>query len=1319
MPLYFITALLLLIPSVANATVFLWDQEMGAIAPSEYLDGQPFSDDCTNLPSADSSVVFGSSENHFSMVYDVGAGASSEMCLKVGYPFAGEDIVCAMTRIYVNRLPDARRTIFRFADSSDNAAGMLTLETDGSFRTYYRDYNRECTTSNNNATECSCALDANCPAECDEANAGESKCSDSHFGETAAVTTDTWYFVGLEQDNTAGNGGNVQMSLFYGLPGAVIPITTRLKPQGVCAIGGTPDTINGVAYACDETADCNGGTCDGGACTCDTTGDVISVDSIAIGTDDNDGTTTGPKYYLDDIYISNTGCERLNYFLVDKYPDNVGAEDDWTAAGGTCANHANCVDDTESGSPPAIGAVGLVNGTVQSFTTTDWTFVDTCTANVCTLSGVACSGASDCMSTSPPVPAVATYAWMRDQATGNDATTASVSSGFRVASNTDSASPYQVLDFTSTSFHYGSYHAREQSPANAAWETTDLTSLETLWTYSAGTCLSNCDARIDVVAVTAMFGMPDPATPGILRDRVGNDALVTVGIIGDSRINGPVESGEFDDLADANNILDCARGGATVGDIEDNLANIKAGSSSGYLGCEPRKGAPDHDLDAAVIDIGINSLRGMTLAAPSTLILCTTNDDCYGGSACNTDANCSGFLCTGGTGFCNSNADCHYCQGPPQGYCMDDGGGNQGDPCWCPKNDWWLSDESSAATDRYCTNTGAFLDTCINNPDCACATNADCPGACYTGKTCSTTCSGDGRLCSTNDDCNNYCAVGGGAGTTCAVNHSSPTSNCASGCLGSPECPNGLCVASNSLAEIERAYTAVIDSMAADGIAVILVLDPETEPMIDPFTESAQASGCWRWYNAGIGALNAYLRDQYIEDATGNVFIVDANSYMRECCDGDIVNCLKSSPALDGAHYDGTGEACLGAIINDCLTNGAANNAPSDGTCTSGVCTAGKVGDTCTACDSGPRAGYICSTNADCTSCLTGYDEGQLCETNADCDGNCGTAETCTDDDTLCDYYECTFVDSVPTALPDLTDYMWGFYDCESAAGATETDQSAGGSTSDDLLQTGGTVGRDTSNFVEGAQACDFDDVSNPTDVLECTGACTDSDFVGCSDSGTSSSSCPGGGHWAMGAWIRPENTSGSNRLPFAKFTSNLGYELKYAANSNQFKYRMGGGSNQVTTITDPGSSPIGSFYHVVGVWNGNLSGSEIGLFVDGQNVAVGDRNNWGNTTHNLTLGHKSTNTDFDGQIDEAWFIHSESPMGLTMVNKIMDCGVRGEMCACSSTDPTAYEICSTNSDCRYTGNTTALCRTDITPNRCMGRGFAAEGDVADCDATP
>ena len=793
--------------------------------------------------------------------------------------------------------PTVRRKVLSFYDTGASKTGcMVTIEQDDADSSKFRlmalyesadNTGGECSASaTQDGKECTAASD------CDYVNSGEQSCAPGAYASTLALDKGTWYLVTLKQVNGT---GEVTCSLWQGTAGtspASYQRGSQTRDQGVCTGGSV------AGNACDDSGDCTGG----GSCT---TTDVVTIEQVRFGTDDTE--TGAITYFLDDLVIDSADANP-NYWIQTVLPSGAGTESDWTGS----------YTDIDDG--PAL------DGNTTKLSKANET---SCTSGNCYHDVATTNPATD------TILAVGLSGWAQDTETGVGRT---MNLQLDAHDGTNTASGVAVdMDSYSDQGSSAEYHQLPPAifataPDGSAWSATDANNLQIRVNRNSSTHTTN-EVRVTAAQAEVLFDLADPAVPTIIPDR-NQDGEDTVCLVGDSTYN---DSGFHDlvvgGLIEPTNVLDCARGGATAGDIADGLSvagnnnDILDGGTTQFVSCRALKGAATKTCDVAVLQIGVNTLHTGVTADPA-------NDSAENGLRM-------------------------------PGYCDSKGGANDGGACVCPAGTGSRLSDYDGTAARYCRTKGSdWLTECRVGADCACSASAECCADCPDG-TCAT-CSTSAGVCSGSVcTCTGLGCLDCGADAT-AANWSS---SCVPGCLDSPQCPSGLCIAHESVGDAMQEIRAIASARAArptpaatppvGGAPLIVYAAP-------PPGQIKNLLGCWQDAERSIDNYGASLRtwardtsapwlDMYARfraDCPNGV--VSGRACQTSGCTWDATTCPydRGCCLRDEIHWNALGQAVAADAIIACLTN---DGGTTDGVCTGSVCTGGKVNDPC-------------STNADCAT---------------------------------------------------------------------------------------------------------------------------------------------------------------------------------------------------------------------------------------------------------------------------------------------------------------------------------------------------------------
>ena len=265
------------------------------------------------------------------------------------------------------------------------------------------------------------------------------------------------------------------------------------------------------------------------------------------------------------------------------------------------------------------------------------------------------------------------------------------------------------------------------------------------------------------------------------------------------------------------------------------------------------------------------------------------------------------------------------------------------------------------------------------------------------------------------------------------------------------------------------------------------------------------------------------------------------------------------------------------------------------------------------------------------------------------------------------------------------------WYDCEGAP--TTFNQSGGTCGADCNLTESGTVGADTTTFVEGTQSCQFD---ASTDLLTCVDAtCDELDFAN--------------QDFTFMLWARFDNfTTALSTVRNMAGATLGGYQSFAQATTGAMRCRYQDAATTDGPLSTTGRSTT-TWYHISCAFD---QSTDYTLFVD----EVSD-------TVDTTLGTLAAgDADFTlsavpspliGRLDEV-AVASTLWTALQRCRKC-SCGVSQltNRCMCTAQDPSQYAACTTDADCRPSGNTTARC--SATTQTCTGLNSTTNPGCGSC----
>ena len=812
---------------------------------------------------------------------------------------------------------------------------------------------RTCT-ANSQCTGGVCSASKYCLAECPEGHPGEAACTRTAVGTTITpLVTNTWYLVGIGQVNGT---GTVTVSLTAGAAGAnptAQQLASYTTQRGICS-GGPRDryicATNADCKACEagdndhsvcaSNADCANGTCDATG-TCDTSS-VIQPDQVRFGFDVAE--LGAGDLRVDEIVIDNAS-PTLNYRMNTLAPDGQSVAGNWASVGTahSCGSGTEwaCLNDGTSpdGNTSAIGNSQAAQPTMAVRFASPSTPVPT------------------------PIMAVAVNAVAQDSATGTNGITVDLELTDVTGAQTGTTSVYTPFAFdtgfsgtgsTSDAYHQMPTLLSTTAPDGSTWDATDLNDVELRIEKTAG---GGDSGRISTTSLTVLSRMPDPPVPDTMIDRTGN-GRITVCLLGGSGWNDPpLHQAVAAGLAQADDVIEEARGGYTVDDVVAELSipgtnnDLLDGTGSAFVKGTTGGGNDVHVLkgvtapcDYVMVEIGVNSWTGGGYSADSS----NRKRVCVGGSnagaTCAADSACPSGVCALGWA------------GTAQGaYCDDNGGADDGGSCYAPQHSTAYSDLTASECvggtthGARCSTTGApnfpvcggggvctrvrknycrtrsidFGKECFNTYDCYCTADSECKiRASDANGVCSRVCvSGGspyiGKTCSANADCGEglcrpekICQGGpdNGLNKSCATSADcrglcSGGTNAGAACTVDSACPGGSCA---------RFLISCINAKSCVTEGNFLMLTGEcdvskAQPATWCSSGTKGAPGCRNGLCIG-GNSEARLRDQFrrMED------IVAARHYCRGGTNAAAI-CTAASECPGGGTCDGTPKLIISA----------------------------------------------------------------------------------------------------------------------------------------------------------------------------------------------------------------------------------------------------------------------------------------------------------------------------------------------------------------------------------------------------------------------
>lgn len=612
-------------------------------------------------------------------------------------------------------------------------------------------------------------------------------------------------------------------------------------------------------------------------CTGGGTCDVADVVTIEQVRYGTDDTETGALTYLIDDLVIDSADAHPNYWIQTVLPSGTGTESDWTGS------------NTDVDDGPTL------DGNTTRLSKANET---SCSASVCLHDVATTNPATD------TILAVGLVGWMQDTETGSGRTMnvrLSAHDGTNTTNGTNLDQDGLSDEGSSAGYHQLAPSIFPLAPDGSAWSATDANNLQIRVDRNSSTHTTN-EVRVTAVQAEVLFDLADPAVPTIIPDR-NQDGEDTVCLVFDSTGN---DAGFHDlvvaGLTEATNVLDCARGGAEAGDVTDTISvagnnnDILDGGATQFLSCRALKGTLQ-PCDVVVLEIGVNTLRTGVLANPA-------NDTTE-----------------------------HGLRYP--GVCDSQGGANDQGRCFCPKGT--DSRRSSVTESRYCRTKGSdWLTACSGHADCGCSVDADCcadcpDGACATCTNATGTCSGG--ICT----CTGFGCIGCALSTAASNWHSA----CVPGCLDSPQCPSGLCIATESGADLMSEIVTIEAQRAArptpnpaatpsgaSGKPIIIYAAP-------PPGQSKNLLNCWQDIEREVGNYRTGLLGW--SQAQGLPWLDMYGAFLAGCPGGHIgdtacrtdgcswngTSCLydRGCCLRDEIHWNTLGQAIAADAIIACLTN--------------------------------------------------------------------------------------------------------------------------------------------------------------------------------------------------------------------------------------------------------------------------------------------------------------------------------------------------------------------------------------------------------------
>jgi len=273
------------------------------------------------------------------------------------------------------------------------------------------------------------------------------------------------------------------------------------------------------------------------------------------------------------------------------------------------------------------------------------------------------------------------------------------------------------------------------------------------------------------------------------------------------------------------------------------------------------------------------------------------------------------------------------------------------------------------------------------------------------------------------------------------------------------------------------------------------------------------------------------------------------------------------------------------------------------------------------------------------------------------------------------------------------------YWDLDEASGTRVNSGGVCGTDCD--LSDNNTVTQDTTNEVEGTAGASFASANN--EYLSCTHAtCGASNELGFASSGGT------GGDLTIFAWVRP--TADADMSIMTKFNAD-GYRMRRVATNDLFSCTIDGTSTASLTAGN-NTLPINETHHVACRFNDTAN--TLDVFVDGAE----DTTNADPTPADINVEtgrqfeiSENSVSQVNGMIDGAGAINDV--LTDQELCRICSIHVDGSLGLCDQSTPANYKACSTDADCRPTGNTTAVC--DTTNGTCSGRNATGTPNCGGC----
>ena len=291
-------------------------------------------------------------------------------------------------------------------------------------------------------------------------------------------------------------------------------------------------------------------------------------------------------------------------------------------------------------------------------------------------------------------------------------------------------------------------------------------------------------------------------------------------------------------------------------------------------------------------------------------------------------------------------------------------------------------------------------------------------------------------------------------------------------------------------------------------------------------------------------------------------------------------------------------------------------------------------------------------------------------------------------------------VTATPTGGATPGDWSASFVAWHALDESSGTRAKSGGScpsTDCDLVNSAGTIAQDATNYQEGTAAMD----------MQNTSARRGCDSATCNEYACTTSV-------TYGIRLRPDALgANAGRQYLTRKGGNTGYEmLGRASTGDSITCAVGYGTSTAFSSTVAGTLAVDTYTSMACRMDGSGGAGNATLTAFANGHASGTAASGANpldssTATDFNVGTSTGNTAAaTGTVDEDWV--TCLPLTAQQIARVSACGVQGKLCMCDNGTPGNYLSCSSNSDCRVSGNTTALC----TDGTCRGvdQGVCAGG---------